>query len=290
MQEIAPFVDKQIEKINQCLDQLICEHPLRPHHKLFESARYSLLSHGKRLRPLLCIASGMTFGADINALLLPACALEMVHTYSLIHDDLPSMDNDDLRRGKPTLHKVYPEGHAILTGDFLLTYAFEILADAPQLNDQQKLELIRLLARSAGSEGMIGGQVVDLSSEGQMIDFETLKFMHLGKTAALISASLEFGAIIAKTSLEDRQNLTSAGKYLGLAFQIIDDLLDSEEGTTTTSDVKKAKATAIPSIGLEKSKSVAEECFQLATESLHSLSKETPLLIALSKKLVYRDL
>lgn len=282
-QAIDSFIETHIDLINDSLSELIPEKSTTYQQKLFEAARYSLLSTGKRLRPLLCLATGITFDADLSHLLQPACALEMVHTYSLIHDDLPCMDDDDLRRGKPTLHKVYPEGHAVLTGDFLLTYAFEILATAPHLTDTQKLTLTHILAKSGGSEGMIGGQVVDLASENAIIDFETLKFMHLGKTAALIAASLEFGAVVAKTSKEDRTNLIQAGKYLGLAFQFIDDILDHEEESALK------KVTAISLIGLDKSKSYAEECFHLALESLHALSRPAPLLLELSKKFIYRE-
>jgi len=272
--------------VNAHLCELIPQQPDHYQHRLYESARYSLLSGGKRLRPLLCMAAGMVFDADPDTLLTPACALEMVHTYSLIHDDLPCMDDDDLRRGKPTLHKVCPEGHAVLTGDYLLTYAFQVLSEAPHLSNRQKLTLIHILAKRAGAQGMIGGQVIDLASEGDLIDFETLKFMHLGKTAALISASLEFGGLVAETSKQDGTHLINAGNYLGLAFQFTDDILDFESGST---DKKKHKATAISLIGMEKSKSYAEECLNLALNSFHCLSRPVPLLLELSKKFIYRD-
>lgn len=283
IKKIDSFIDIHLEHINESLNELILENPKSYHSQLFQAARYSLLSGGKRLRPLLCIAAGLSFNADIEKLLMPSCALELVHTYSLIHDDLPCMDDDDLRRGKPTLHKIYSEGHAVLTGDYLLTYAFEVLSQAPLLSETQKLQLIHILATRAGSEGMIGGQVVDLSSEGKKIDFEHLKFMHLGKTAALISASLEFGAVIAEISKKDRVELVHAGTYLGLAFQFMDDILDVEEAST---DSKKNKATAISLIGLEKSKAYAEEYFQLALHSFHNLSRPVPLLLELSRKFI----
>jgi geranylgeranyl diphosphate synthase type II len=200
-----------------------------PYSSLFSSARYSALSPGKRLRPMVVLAVCKSYGVDLNLGLIPACALEMVHTYSLIHDDLPCMDDDEVRRGQPTLHKVYPEWHALLTGDFLLTYAFEVLSFAPHLNADQKLALVKTLARHAGAHGMIGGQMIDLLSEGKEIGWELLKRMHLGKTAGLITAALEFGGIVSQASDADMEKLRQAGPAIGLAFQLIDDLLDEAD-------------------------------------------------------------
>ncbi|NGX50242.1 MAG: Farnesyl diphosphate synthase [Chlamydiae bacterium] len=233
-----------------------------PHGRLFEAARYSLLLPGKRLRPLLTLAVLEDYGVPIQEGLDAASALELVHTYSLIHDDLPCMDNDDFRRGKPTLHRVYGEGHAVLTGDFLLTRAFEVLAKEP--------ELLAILASRAGGEGLIGGQVVDLLSEGEEIDWERLEFMYKGKTAALFSAALEFGAVIAESSDEDRAALKRAGECFGIAFQIRDDISDG-----TSSDLIKQKATALTLFGRERAEELAASFLE---EALSSLTRELPTL------------
>ncbi len=229
-----------------------------PHAPLFEAARYSLLLPGKRLRPQLLLQVLEAYGIPVEEGLDAAAALEMIHTYSLIHDDLPCMDDDDLRRGKPSLHKVYDEGQAVLAGDFLLTYAFEVLAksSAPR-------EVITIFARAAGGHGMIGGQVIDLLSEGKEIDWDTLKQMYLGKTAALFSAALEAGAVIAGASLEDQAALKEAGDYYGIAFQIRDDILDetgTEEamGKPVGSDTANRKATALTLFGRARAGALAQ--------------------------------
>jgi geranylgeranyl diphosphate synthase type II len=286
-------MNTHLKLIEEHLSSLVQEQPKVLHHLLFESARYSLLSPGKRLRPLLVLATAQTFHADIKQALSPACAVEMIHTYSLIHDDLPSMDNDDLRRGKPTLHKVYPEGHALLTGDFLLTYAFEVLAESPGLSSDQKLSLILTLSKAAGSEGMIGGQSVDLASVGKTIDWETLRFMHLGKTAALIAASFECGAIIGNASEQDRKTIQKAGLDLGLAFQITDDILDVTSSTAMLgksigADQDRKKPTAVSLLGLRKAETIGEELLFRARQNLTTLSVPAPLLVELADQLVHR--
>lgn len=258
----SSYLSLRCELIEKTLSQLICEHAEMPHTLLFTSARYSLLSSAKRLRPLLTLATAESFGADVKMALHPACALELIHTYSLIHDDLPCMDDDDLRRGKPSLHKVVGEGQAVLTGDYLLTYAFEVLAKSPLLSAEQKIELIKILSERAGGDGMVGGQVVDLLSEGQSPEWNTIEFIHHHKTAALISASIEFGAVIAQVSDEDKKHLQSIGYKAGLAFQIIDDILDVtanefELGKPIGSDLDLKKATAVSVLGLEKAQTIA---------------------------------
>lgn len=281
---ISEFIDTHSKLISDKLDQLIQEKPFMYHNPLFQAARYSVFSAGKRLRPLLLLATTTAYEIPLEKSITPACALEMVHTYSLIHDDLPCMDNDDIRRGKPSLHKVYPEGHALLTGNYLLTYAFQLLCESPSLTDKQKLKLINVLAKSAGSEGMIGGQVVDIASEGKKIDWETLEFMHLGKTASLIIASLELGGIIGEAPKKDMLALHTAGKYLGLAFQIQDDLDDAKE--KKGSDATKQKATALSLLEPEKTKFLANQFFNLAFKSLENLSQPAPLLLDLAKNLI----
>lgn len=202
---------------------------------LYEGAQYALLAPGKRIRPLLtlCAAEMLQPGAQEVAL-TPACALEMVHTYSLIHDDLPCMDDDDFRRGQPTLHKVYTEGHAVLMGDYLLTYAFETLANAPYLSHEQKIALICTLSSAAGGHGMIGGQVMDIE------DSPHIEHMHTLKTAALFRAALRFGGIIAESSSDTLSALDAFAIQFGKLFQIIDDLQDDDHPLGSDQAEKKA--------------------------------------------------
>jgi len=211
-----------IEFIEKELEKLIPE-TKDPFASLYEGARYSLLAPGKRMRPLLTLytAEMLESGSKQRAL-RPACALEMVHCYSLIHDDLPCMDNDDFRRGRPTLHKAYNEGHAVLVGDYLLTYAFEVLANAPALSPEQKIALIQTLTQTAGSGGMIGGQVMDI--EGNR-DIEQL---HQRKTAALFQCALAFGGIVTNASPATQDKLATFGKQFGELFQMVDDILDGD--------------------------------------------------------------
>ncbi|MGE5196648.1 MAG: polyprenyl synthetase family protein [Anaerolineae bacterium] len=279
------------DQISVALKELIPEQNNRLHEKLFQAARYSLLSSGKRLRPLLALMTADIFLCPREKVLKPACALELIHTYSLIHDDLPCMDDDDLRRGKPTLHKVYDEGHAVLTGDFLLTYAFEVLSESPHLSSEQKLQLIHTLAIRSGAEGMIGGQVVDLITEGLQIDWTALEFIHLGKTASLIEACVEFGCIIAEVSKEDRVHLKRFGKTLGLAFQIVDDILDASTldervAGSKNSDAIHEKATAVSILGMPLAKQKAEELLASSLDALSQLSRPAPKLSFLAEKLV----
>ncbi len=238
-----------IEKIELRLRELI---PSRD-ETIFESARYLLLSTGKRIRPLLTLAAAAVFGADPLTVLDAACAIEMIHTYSLIHDDLPCMDNDDLRRGKPTLHKVYGEAMAVLAGDYLLTFAFEVIGNCQALGREQRLQMITAIARRAGAPGLIGGQALDIESKGKEIDEETLLQMHYGKTSALFTASLECGSLAA--GFLPTPLLQSIGRDLGLAYQLQDDLLDATSttavlGKTVGSDSVQQKPTAVSIYGL----------------------------------------
>jgi geranylgeranyl diphosphate synthase type II len=276
-----------ITLINQRLDELV---PLRdlPQKNLFEAARYSLLGPGKRIRPFLVLSILQGYQISIKLGLDPACALECIHTYSLIHDDLPCMDNDDFRRGRPTLHKVFPEGLAVLAGDFLLTLAFEILSSIPHLSMKQKLDLIHVLSKRAGSHGMIGGQVVDLASEGLSISWETLHFMHVHKTAAMFTCCLEFGGIIAQVNEADLKTLQQCGKALGVAFQVIDDLIDdySQEGSVCSSDTLNQKATTVSILGRHKAEEIAKKLLEEALKECHKLSHPCPLLEISIKELV----
>jgi len=264
-----------------------------PHSLLFEAARYSLLLPAKRFRPLLLLAVLDDFDCPLEWGIDPACALEMVHTYSLIHDDLPCMDDDELRRGKPTLHKVYDEAQAILTGDYLLTYAFEVLANAPHLSAEKKLSLTRLLSSRAGGDGMIGGQVIDILYEGKSIDSETLKLMFSKKTAALLAVSLEFGAVIANLNTEDQKHLQKAGIALGVGYQYIDDLLDAtgdekDLGKPVGSDVYNEKASSLTLYSEQETRDKAHACFSEALAELALLSRPAPQILALFKKCFHR--
>jgi len=214
-----PFIARAAPLVEETLTQLTASA-----FPLLKPIRHGLLG-GKRLRPLLTLAVVDTYDAPLERALIPAAALELIHTYSLIHDDLPCMDNDDLRRGKPTLHKAFSESTAVLTGDALLTYAFEVLANAPHLTDSEKVALTSILATRSGMAGMIGGQVLDIAHMGKFESLASLTETHQKKTGALITAALEFGAILADQPLEPLQNL---GAHLGLAYQVVDDLLDGD--------------------------------------------------------------
>ena len=249
--------------------------------------RYSLFVGGKRLRPILCLAAGETItdDADIIERLLPtACALECIHTYSLIHDDLPAMDDDELRRGKPTNHTVYGEAAAILAGDSLLTYAFELLTEqSNQLPDDQKVRIINLVAKASGPNGMAGGQSLDIANEKKEYPFELLKTIHRSKTGALIQCAVEVGAVGAGANEQQGAALAAYGKQIGLAFQIVDDLLDATSttevlGKTAGSDRAQGKATYPSYFGIKKTREIAVETVDAAKLTLSSFDhKADPL-------------
>jgi geranylgeranyl diphosphate synthase, type II len=282
--DIESFLQSCTRLIEDRLHALIPRSSDALYAALFDAARYSLFSGGKRLRPLLALASAHTFGAPLYKALDPACALECIHTYSLIHDDLPCMDNDDMRRGKPTLHRVYPEWHALLTGDYLLTYAFEMIAQSNALSDGEKVDLLFVLANRSGAHGMIGGQMIDLLSQGVTIDPAMMQQMHAHKTACLISASLECGAIVAQASPQDRTLIRECGMQIGIAFQIADDILDA-----VCVDEKGQKATAVSTLGHDEARRCKDTLLAEALSSLASLSVPAPYLEALFEKLVHRS-
>ena len=279
--------------INKNLEKLVTESDVI-YKDLFKAARYSLLAPGKRVRPIITLVTTEMFGVDPLLALNPACALEMVHTSSLILDDLPCMDNDSLRRGIPTLHKVFPESYALLAGDFLLTYSFEILATSPNLSADQKNKLVISLSRRAGGNGLVGGQVIDLNFEGKGIDIETLKLMHGKKTSELFMAALEFSGIVADTSEENLQLLRNLGFELGLSFQIVDDILDNTKkektlGKTKGSDIAKNKSTYTSLLGLDKAREHADMHFEKAMAILEKLPGDHELLKYIAKNIVTRD-
>ncbi|NDD58094.1 MAG: polyprenyl synthetase family protein [Chlamydiae bacterium] len=290
----SSYLSERLHWIEKTLDQLVPEKMDQPHNSLYQAARYSLLGKGKRLRPLLAIATAESLGATLSICLQPACALELIHTYSLIHDDLPSLDNDDLRRGRPTLHKVVGEGPAILTGDFLLTHAFEMITTSEGILADQKVQLIYILANRAGGEGMVGGQYVDIITEGTQLDWKTLSFIHRLKTACLISAALEFGGILAGASDTDQHLLKEIGIASGLCFQIVDDVLDEIGdpkllGKPILSDKNKEKCTAATLLGIPQAQDLAEKLLTSALQKCKSLSKPSPYLESLLQNLLLRS-
>ncbi|NSL50392.1 polyprenyl synthetase family protein [Calidifontibacillus erzurumensis] len=261
---------------------------------LKESMIYSLEAGGKRIRPILLFATINALGMDEKKGLDVACALEMIHTYSLIHDDLPSMDDDDLRRGKPTNHKVYGEAIAILAGDGLLTHSFEVIAESQELADEMKVKIISQLAKAAGPAGMVGGQVADLLGENKTLTVEELEYIHEHKTGKLLRFAVVAGAIIAGASPEQLRCLDLFAKHLGLAFQIKDDILDVEGnveqiGKPVGSDEGKAKSTYPKLLSLEGAKKMCNEQLELAKYWLDQANVEKELLLEIADFIVKRD-
>ena len=261
---------------------------------IHKAMRYSLFAGGKRLRPILTLAAAEACGGTPEAALPAACAVECIHTYSLIHDDLPCMDDDDLRRGRPTSHKVFGEGIAVLAGDALLTIAFEILAQATPTARYKVSALISELATAAGSRWLIAGQVLDLEGEGKKITREQLKFIHQAKTAALLTTSIRLGGMSANASEAKLRGLTDFGQSLGLAFQIIDDILDVTQtteklGKTAGKDVAATKATYPALFGLDRSRAEAQRLTTAAHEALDPLGRDAERLREIAAHLLARE-
>lgn len=261
---------------------------------IHKAMRYSIFAGGKRLRPVICLASAEVIGGKFRQAIPLACAVECIHTYSLIHDDLPSMDNDDLRRGKPTSHKVFGEGMAVLAGDALLTIAFEIAAATKPTVRYSSAAIIRELARAAGSQALVAGQVADMEAEGKKLKPAELRYIHENKTAALIASSIRLGAMSANATPTQLQRLTEFGQSLGLAFQVIDDILDvtqtSEKlGKSAGKDLKAQKATYPALLGLEKAKKEADRLTSLARAALKPLGKSAQPLEAIADFLLRRE-
>ncbi|NME08034.1 polyprenyl synthetase family protein [Paraclostridium bifermentans] len=263
---------------------------------IFDSMNYSLKAGGKRLRPILTLEACKLVGGNEKDAYPFAVAIEMIHTYSLIHDDLPALDNDDLRRGRKTNHKVYGEAMAILAGDGLLNYAYEImLRESLSKGEPEKyLKAINEIAKASGIYGMIGGQVVDIESEGKSIDMEKLDFIHMNKTAAIIIGCMRAGAIIGGASEEELENVTKYAKNIGLSFQIVDDILDivgdeSKLGKKVGSDIDNEKSTYPSLIGLEKSKETANKLIAEAKMSIDYINKDSDFLNNLADYIVDRE-
>jgi geranylgeranyl diphosphate synthase, type II len=262
---------------------------------LHRAMRYSLFAGGKRLRPILCIAAAEACGGKIDDALPLACAIECIHTYSLVHDDLPSMDNDDFRRGRPTCHKVFGEGIAVLAGDALLTTAFEIVSRAKPRPRYDMSTLLREVAVAAGSQKLIAGQVADLEAEGKKVKRRELQFIHQNKTAAILQSSVRLGAMSANADARKLAATTQFGQHLGLAFQIIDDILDVTQtteilGKSAGKDVAAKKATYPAVIGLEKSRAEARRLTSEAHDALSAFSsRDAEALHALANYLLERE-
>lgn len=250
---------------------------------LEKAMEYSLMAGGKRLRPVLLMAAADAVGKDGAAFLTTGCAIEMIHTYSLIHDDLPAMDNDDYRRGKPTNHKVFGDGIAVLAGDALLTLAFEVMLRQEGAAPETLVTVVSEMSRAAGPYGMVGGQVLDLEGEGRRLDLAALRKIHMGKTGALFCAAIRSGAILAGAKEEELAALTLYAERFGLAFQITDDILDvtgdeAAIGKPVGSDVRNEKATYVTLTSLEEAKKLAEDAVDEAVEALDIFGERAAFL------------
>lgn len=260
---------------------------------LASSMEYSLMAGGKRLRPILLMAAAEAVGGRGEEYLTSACAIEMIHTYSLIHDDLPAMDNDDYRRGKLTNHKVYGAGMATLAGDALLTLAFEVLLRQHGVSDAVKLTVLREVSEAAGAKGMVGGQAMDLGAEGQQVNIITLRRMHMGKTGALFRAAVRAGAILAGGDAAELVSLTRYAESFGLAFQITDDILDvtgatEDIGKPAGSDERNHKTTYVTLATLPGAEKMARDAVATAVEALTPLGDRADFLQALAEFLLSR--
>ncbi len=293
--DLKEYLAERKQWVEAAMEKCLPE-PAGLEKNVIDSMRYSLFAGGKRLRPILCLAAAEVVGGAWQTAMPSACALEIIHTFSLIHDDLPAMDNDDYRRGKLTNHKVYGEAMAILAGDALLTEAFYIVANSrADLNipPDRLLDAIVIISKAAGFRGMIAGQVIDMESENRDVDISTVEYMHVHKTGALISASLEVGAILGGGSQEQVAALKRYGRHLGLAFQITDDLLDIEGdaelmGKTPGSDIAKNKKTYPALLGVPATREAAKTHVEGALEALESFDEKAGPLRAIARYLLNR--
>src|SRR6266550_1945965 len=293
MFELDKFLATRTATVNRALDRFLPSATTRP-ATIHRAMRYSLFAGGKRMRPALCLAAAAACGGPEAAALPLACAVECIHTYSLIHDDLPAMDADDYRRGKPTNHKVFGEGIAILAGDALLTQAFEIAAKCHGWPRYSHQRIILELAHAAGSLQLIAGQVADLEGEGKKTSAPQLRYIHERKTSALLRGSVRLGGMSANCSPAQLRALTDFGYHVGLAFQVIDDILDvtqtSEQlGKTAGKDTQAQKATYPSIVGLENSRRIAERLTRRAFNALQTFKGRAAALEAMAHFLLERD-
>jgi geranylgeranyl diphosphate synthase type II len=294
--DLKNYLKECLARVDRALDAHLPAEDTLP-VTLHKAMRYSVFAGGKRIRPVLMIAACEAVGGDAERVLPAACAMEMIHTYSLIHDDLPAMDDDDFRRGRPTNHRIFGEAAAILAGDALLTEAFILLSDA-QINARVPAEIrcrvLHTIARCAGSQGMVGGQVVDMESEGKAIDFPTLEYIHTRKTGALILAAIQAGALLGGADEASLAALTRYGEAAGLAFQIADDILDvvgdqAVIGKDVGSDQERGKATYVALLGLEEARVRARELRDLGVAALAPLGAPAEPLRRIAHYIVDRS-
>ena len=290
---VSAYISDSRRIVDQYLERLLPPESQVP-ATIHKAMRYSVFAGGKRVRPILVLASGESLAGDREVLFHLGAGIEMMHTYSLIHDDLPALDNDDLRRGVPTCHKVFGEAMAILAGDALMTRCYQVLADLPKISDSVKICIIRELATVTGTlKGMVGGQVVDLESEGKPVSSEVLEYIHGSKTGALLTACVRCGALAAGAEPAKLLALTEFGAKIGLVFQIVDDILDvtsSSEvlGKTAGKDEKVKKATYPALYGIEASRQKARELLASALEDIQNFGEEAEALRNLARFVVNR--
>jgi geranylgeranyl diphosphate synthase type II len=294
--DLARRLDEKRRRVERALDEALPPESDWP-ETIHRAVRYSLFAGGKRLRPLLVLATADAVGAEEADAMAYACAVEMIHTYSLIHDDLPAMDNDDLRRGKPTSHKVFGEAMAILAGDALLTRAFHLLCAVPPVwpveRLRRRLQAAALLGEACGTGGLIGGQVLDLESEGRDVDGDTLERLHRAKTGALLGACVMGAAVLGGAAQAERTRLERYARAVGLAFQVVDDVLDATEGDaqlgkTAGKDHAAGKATYVRVHGLEPARGLARELHEKALDALAPLGPRAELLRELARMMIER--
>jgi geranylgeranyl diphosphate synthase, type II len=289
---LPDFFEDDRSAVDAALERLLPPASALP-VSIHAAMRYSVFAGGKRIRPILCLEAARIFTADVAPTMRAACAIEFIHTYSLIHDDLPALDNDDLRRGKPTCHKQFGEATAILAGDGLLTLAFQTIGRS-STSAERTIAILEEVSNAAGTvNGMVGGQVADLENEGQRTAPETLEYIHRSKTAALIRASVTTGAISAGAGIADVARLRRFGETIGWAFQVTDDILDVEEssaalGKTAGKDIAQQKATYPAVYGLAKSHEIAAKLANDAIAELNSYGEQAGRLRALAEFLVHR--
>jgi geranylgeranyl diphosphate synthase, type II len=291
--DLKSYIASRAAMVDAAMDSFLPAARVRP-GTIHTAMRYAVFAGGKRLRPVLCLAAAEACGGEVSAALAPACAVELMHTYSLVHDDLPAMDDDDLRRGRPTCHKVFGEGIAVLCGDALLTQAFIVLAQTPPTQRHRVGDFIAELAEAGGSCKLIGGQVMDLEGEGRKLTKRELVRIHEAKTAALLTTSLRLGAMSANASPAKLSALTTFGRNLGLAFQVIDDILDVTQSTeilgkTAGKDQAVEKSTYPSVIGLPASRREAAKLTTAAMSALRPLGKRSSRLAEIAAHMLQRE-
>jgi farnesyl diphosphate synthase len=291
--DLRAWSAERLDKVEQALSAWV---PADTPAQLGEAMRYAVLDGGKRLRPLLVLGAAEAVRGNAEAALRAGCAVELIHAYSLVHDDMPCMDNDVLRRGKPTVHVAFGEATALLAGDALQALAFELLAPAgTDIPERTQAALCRLLAQAAGHAGMAGGQAIDLAAVGKSLTEDELRHMHRLKTGALLQASVMMGAACGEPSAQARQGLDSYGRALGLAFQVVDDILDvtadsATLGKTAGKDAAQDKPTYVSLLGLERARAYACELLEQARGALGTTGlADTRALLALAEMVVHRD-